>query len=127
MLLKCPVSLGEVVDKITILEIKQEKIDDTGKVQHVKNELENLNTMLETLDLDGVDELKQELKKINLTLWEIEDDIRDMEAAQNFDKQFVELARSVYKTNDQRFLVKKKINERFGSDIQEVKSYKKYE
>lgn len=126
MLVECPVSLGELVDKLTILEIKKIKIEDKQKVEHVENERKHLSSLLESLDLQGVDELKEELKNINLTLWQIEDDIRDLEAVQNFNEEFVDLARSVYKTNDQRFLVKKKINEKFGSNIHEVKSYKNY-
>jgi len=123
----CPVSLGELVDKISILRIKMEKIKDHQKVFHVKNEEDKLFKKLSELKLDGIDQFLQQLVKINSELWEIEDLIRDKEREKDFGEGFIELARSVYVTNDQRFRVKNEINEKYSSGIVEVKSYQNYE
>ena len=127
-IIKVPVSPGEVLDKITILEIKSERINDPGKVANVQRELELLlNTWRQSVDQDEtVSRIHAELKTINEALWEIEDDIRDKERAREFDQRFIELARSVYVTNDQRANAKKELNLYLGSEIVEEKSYQDY-
>lgn len=124
MLIECPVSLGELVDKITILEIKTERIEDPERVALAQKELNDLSSKLESLDLEGISEFTAELKGINEKLWVIEDDIRLKEKALDFGAEFIDLARSVYVTNDLRFKVKNSINMRYNSGIKEVKSYK---
>lgn len=123
-----PVSFGEVLDKITILEIKVERIADPAKVVNVRRELDALNeTWAEAVsDHDAIAALRQQLKAINEQLWVIEDDIRDQEAAQDFGPRFIELARAVYVTNDQRAAIKKAINLALGSRFVEEKSYQDY-
>jgi len=123
-----PISPGELLDKITILEIKSERIESAEKKANVINEL----GMLTKVWTDAVSEdadiisMRSELKKINEALWDIEDDIRDEERAKRFSDKFIELARSVYVTNDQRADVKKRINVHLKSDIVEEKSYQDY-
>lgn len=123
-----PVSFGEVLDKITILEIKSERITDPQKVNNVRKELAELSRVwdqvVENQDLIATE--RQALKTINEQLWEIEDDIRDREAAQDFGERFIALARAVYVTNDQRAAVKKQINLALGSSFVEEKSYQDY-
>ena len=124
-----PVSPGEVLDKITILEIKSERIKDADKVANVRTELALLqDTWSKAVDGDDdvVRDLHRELKEINEALWDIEDDIRDKERQKDFDQEFIELARSVYYTNDRRSKVKKQLNVHLGSQIIEEKSYKDY-
>jgi len=123
-----PVSPGEVLDKITILEIKSERMSDAEKVANVRVELELLQeTWASSVEEDSVIvDLHAQLKEINEALWEIEDDIRDKERAKEFDERFVELARSVYFTNDRRSQVKKDLNLHLGSEIIEEKSYQDY-
>ena len=127
-IIQVPVSPGEVLDKITILEIKSERMDDPGKLANVRRELELLQgAWLQTVDDDEtVREIHAKLKSINEDLWEIEDDIRDKERAREFDERFIELARSVYVTNDQRANAKKELNVYLGSEIVEEKSYQDY-
>ena len=123
-----PISPGELVDKITILEIKKEFIIDSNKLKNINYEY-NLLMEIYNDDIsktDGVDALKTELKNINLSLWKIEDDIRDCERDKIFDNTFVELARSVYFTNDKRSKVKLEINLLLNSSLVEEKSYKDY-
>ena len=123
-----PVSPGEVLDKITILEIKSERMTDEGMLRNVQAELSLLNKAWEervTPD-DTVLRIHTELKRINEALWEIEDDIRDKERAREFDERFIELARSVYYTNDKRAAAKKALNLHLGSMIVEEKSYRDY-
>ncbi|WP_203143828.1 DUF6165 family protein [Marinobacter mangrovi] len=123
-----PVSFGEVLDKITILEIKSERIEDADKVRNVRLELDELSkTWNEAVpDQSAIGELRQQLKAVNEALWEIEDDIRDQEAAQDFGSRFIELARAVYVTNDKRAAIKKEVNLALGSRFVEEKSYKDY-
>ena len=123
-----PVSPGEVLDKITILEIKSERMTDPEKVANVRVELALLQeTWANAVSRDPViDDLHDQLKKINETLWEIEDDIRDKERVKEFDERFIELARQVYFTNDGRSQVKKELNLHLGSLIIEEKSYQDY-
>ena len=128
-IIQVPVSPGEVLDKITILEIKSERMDDPDKLANVRRELALLQgTWQQTVDDDEtVRRIHAELKSINEALWEIEDDIRDKERAREFDKRFIELARSVYVTNDQRANAKKELNIYLGSEIVEEKSYQDYQ
>jgi transcriptional regulator of nitric oxide reductase len=127
--IKVPVSPGEVLDKITILEIKSERMSDPEKVANVRVELSLLQeTWREFIrDDDVIRGLHAQLKEVNEALWEIEDDIRDKERAKEFDERFIELARAVYVTNDRRSRVKKELNLHLGSEIIEEKSYQDYE
>ena len=120
------ISAGELIDKITILEIKKEKINDDQKLNDVNKELISLNsTMKEFIpDLNKVSNLKNDLKNINLKLWDIEDSKRNAEKNKKFDEEFIQLARNVYKFNDERAKIKLLINIALGSNIKEVKSYK---
>jgi len=126
--IKVPVSPGEVLDKITILEIKSERMSDPEKVSNVRVELALLQQTWDEAIADDEDirRLRAQLKEINEALWEIEDDIRDKERAREFDERFVELARAVYFTNDRRSEVKKELNLHLGSQIIEEKSYQDY-
>ncbi|PIK16441.1 DUF6165 family protein [Halobacteriovorax sp. JY17] len=126
MNIQCEVSLGELVDKISILKIKMEKIKDTSKTDLVLSEYKALNKTLEELRLSGIENYLSKLQKINTELWEIEDDIRECEKRSDFSSQFISLARSVYITNDQRFAVKNEVNNKYGSSMKEVKSYEEY-
>ncbi|PAU82269.1 hypothetical protein CK501_03745 [Halovibrio salipaludis] len=122
-----PVSFGEVLDKITILEIKSERISDPSKVANVRRELDDLSrAWQETVDAGLVAPQRDQLKRINEELWEIEDGIREQEAAGDFGERFIELARAVYFTNDRRAAVKKDVNEALGSRYVEEKSYQDY-
>jgi len=123
-----PVSPGELLDKITILRIKSERIADAGKRANVVHELDLLSeTADDTLPPSGsLDRLVEELQSVNEALWDIEDAIRDCERAADFGPRFVELARSVYVTNDRRAALKRQINELLGSAIVEEKSYNAY-
>jgi hypothetical protein len=126
--IKVPVSFGEVLDKITILEIKSERIKDDAKLKNVKLELNELNATWTNAvsDQSAIAQLRQQLKAVNEELWVIEDDIRDQEADQNFGARFIELARAVYVTNDKRASLKKDINLALGSRFVEEKSYQDY-
>jgi hypothetical protein len=125
MRLEIPASLGEVLDKISILKIKNEMIKDEEKLIEIRNEEAQLTKKVDAQNLELGDFLN-ELLQVNRKLWKIEDDIRELERKGQFDKVFIDLARSVYITNDQRFDIKNSINLKFGSDIKEVKSYEKY-
>ncbi len=119
-----PVSLGELIDKITILEIKQ--IHMTGiKLKNVDKELKLLKKILQDKNLEIDIDLINNLKEVNNNLWQIEDNIRIKESNHKFDKEFIQLARSVYKENDKRSLIKKEINQRYHSELVEEKSYNK--
>ncbi len=122
------VAPGELIDKITILEIKAERIDEPAKLANVRIELEAITatrdkSVPQSIELD---ELSDELKKINIKLWEIEDDIRNCERNKDFGPEFVRLARSVYVTNDIRASLKRDINKLLGSRLIEEKSYAGY-
>ena len=122
------ISVGELLDKISILEIKQKNIKDEHKIKIISKELESLNNSLKK-DVNFTDEIKllyEDLKKINLKLWNIEDGKRDCERNGDFGEKFIQLARSVYIENDQRAKIKNKINKLSGSNIYEVKSYDRY-
>tara|TARA_Y100001968_G_scaffold109363_1_gene98917 strand:- start:778 stop:1191 length:414 start_codon:yes stop_codon:yes gene_type:complete len=120
-----PISLGELIDKITILEIK--KLYMTGeKLNNVKKELELLKSILQDKNIEIDSDLINNLKIINNSLWNIEDKIRLKECNQQFDNEFIELARSVYLKNDIRASIKKEINQKYNSDLVEEKHYNKY-
>ena len=127
-LIHVPISPGELLDKITILEIKSERMTDPAKLENVRRELDLLGqTWQQAVSIDAtVQRIHDELKRVNEALWVIEDDIRDKERAREFDDVFIGLARSVYVTNDQRARAKKELNTYLGSDIVEEKSYKDY-
>ncbi len=127
-----PISPGELIDKITILQIKSERMSDPAKIANVRTELSLLDTTWRksahaaangavSIDAEWAD-----LKRINSALWDIEDRIRDKERARQFDQEFIELARAVYVTNDERAAVKRTINTKLGSRIVEEKSYASY-
>jgi len=118
-----PVSIGELVDKITILEIKSERIADPAKLANVARELTLLRATLGRVIDDAPDAI-HDLRKVNSALWDVEDDLRDLEAKGEFGDTFVELARSVYRLNDRRAALKRDINQACGSDLVEEKSYK---
>lgn len=126
--IKVPVSFGEVLDKITILEIKSERIKDESKLENVRRELKELSATWNDAveDQAAIADLRAQLKAVNEELWVIEDDIRDQEAAQDFGPRFIELARAVYVTNDKRAALKKDINLALGSRFVEEKSYQDY-
>jgi hypothetical protein len=123
-----PVSIGELIDKITILEIKLERIEDEAKCGNVRRELEALRAVRDR-ELDGragLAPLAAALKAVNEKLWVIEDEIRACERGQSFGREFVELARAVYRANDERARIKRSINEAMGSTLVEEKSYAPY-
>ena len=125
--MKIEVSIGEIVDKLSILKIKTENITDKVKLDNVIKEYEYLLGVVENdLNISTESNLYKELLSINKELWVIEDDIRDKERDKLFDDEFISLARSVYFTNDKRADVKKRINIEYGSDFVEEKSYNKY-
>ena len=127
MLINTPISLGELVDKISILIIKQKNITDETKLDHVKKELDFLQkTLMNYVQQEEINNYLENLININSKLWNIEDDIRECERKKLFDKTFIDLARSVYFTNDERAKVKNDINKTFGSELVEVKSYEEY-
>lgn len=127
MLINTPISLGELVDKISILMIKKKNISDSIKLQHVNKELEFLQiTLNKYITEEEINEFLLKLVNINSKLWDIEDDIRECERKKLFDQTFIDLARSVYFTNDERAKVKNDINKTFGSELVEVKSYEEY-
>ncbi len=119
---------GELIDKITILDIKMERIEDAAKRENVSIELNTLNAARDKSvpSSDALTDLTAQLKKVNEALWEIEDDIRDCERASDFGDTFVQLARSVYITNDKRAALKREINDLLGSRLVEEKSYADY-
>ena len=123
-----PVSPGELLDKITILRIKVARILDAAKLANVKLELELLEASWRDSGCAALAQAQDEhaLQHVNEQLWDIEDRIRDKEAKQTFDREFIELARAVYVSNDERAAIKKRINVRLGSRIVEEKSYKQY-
>ena len=119
------ISAGELIDKITILEIKNQKIKDQEKLKEINKELMSLNTTMNKLipDVSKIEKFKSNLKEINLKLWDIEDGKRAAEKDGDFGEKFINLARNVYKFNDERAKIKLSINITLGSNIKEVKSY----
>ena len=124
--MKVEVSNGEIIDKITILLIKSEKISDNKKLINIKKELNELLPLMDEIDINMDDYNFKKLKEMNLSLWDIEDKLRKLESKEYFGPQFVELARLVYHTNDQRAGIKKNINIETNSLLVEEKSYEKY-
>ena len=123
-----PISPGELLDKITILRIKSARMSDAAKLANVRHELQLLEQTWATAVPVGVDLSGEEraLEAVNERLWDIEDQIRDEEDAQRFDARFIELARAVYVSNDERAAIKKRINTKLGSALVEEKSYRPY-
>ena len=127
MIINTPISLGELIDKISILVIKEKKITDEKKNNLIRKELTLLRkTLNEVANNNSINNYLNQLIDVNSTLWKIEDEIRDCEKNKKFDQKFIELARSVYITNDRRAEIKLEINNKFGSKIVELKSYTKY-
>jgi hypothetical protein len=123
-----PISWGELIDKITILQIKLENLTSHDALNNVARELKQLQSIFlkycpETINLK---QFELELKRVNQQLWDIEDKIREKEKYKSFDAEFIQIARSVYITNDERSRIKRSINETFGSDLIEEKSYSDY-
>ena len=128
MRIEIPVSFGELIDKLTILEIKKSKITDNEKLKNIQLEFELLNKKYQT-KLKDTNELQvfyDALLEVNHKLWKIEDKIRILENNKEFNEEFIDLARSVYKSNDERFAIKNEINKTFDSEIQEQKEYENY-
>jgi hypothetical protein len=122
-----PVSVGELIDKLSILHVKQMKISNPEKLEYVNKEFELLyNFSSVYLNNEEISKLYHELVKTNSELWEIEDMLRVIETEKKFDSKFIELSRLVYKTNDNRFIIKNKINQLTNSEIREQKDYVKY-
>ena len=123
-----PISWGELFDKISILQIKSEKILSPDSLKNIDREFKQLRLTFDKAFAENslALELAQELRKINSKLWDVEDQIREKEREKVFDNEFIQLARSVYITNDQRSVIKRKINEAFESELIEEKSYSKY-
>lgn len=130
MSVQIEVSFGELLDKITILEIKRERIADPQKLANVMRELASLSTVWAKLELgaaaEAVGEARRALREVNERLWVIEDDIRELERQRRFDADFIALARSVYQVNDQRARHKRRVDELLGSRLVEEKSYAPY-
>ena len=123
-----PISWGELFDKITILQIKSEKILSPDSLKNVDKELKELRLIFDKAFAENLLALEfmEKLRQVNFELWNIEDQIREKERKKAFDNEFIQLARSVYMKNDQRSVIKGKINKAFGSDLVEQKSYSKY-
>ena len=123
-----PISWGELFDKITILQIKKENLQEKNALKNIKVEHDQLNKIYNSnfLEDENAKRFMTSLKQINKKLWDIEDKIRDKEKSKEFDREFIELARNVYFTNDERSRIKKNINKTYGSQIIEEKSYSKY-
>ena len=130
MSLLIPASVGELIDKITILEIKQQRISDAAKQHNIARELVALMQVVDQQQLGypagPLAELGRELSAVNQQLWGIEDDIRECERQADFGPRFIELARAVYHRNDERAAIKRRINEQCGSELVEEKSYAAY-
>ncbi|PPR49884.1 MAG: hypothetical protein CFH15_00908 [Alphaproteobacteria bacterium MarineAlpha5_Bin5] len=127
MLIKTPISLAELLDKISILILKEKNIKDENKLILIRKELKYLNAVLDkNISKNKIHNYLESLLEVNTKLWNIEDDIRNCEKNKQFDQKFIDLARSVYFTNDKRSEIKLKINKEFGSEIVEVKSYEEY-
>jgi hypothetical protein len=130
MSLLIPASVGELIDKITILEIKQQRIPDAAKLHNIARELSALMQVVDQQQLGypagPLAELGRELSAVNQQLWGIEDDIRECERQADFGPRFIELARAVYHRNDERAAIKRRINEQCGSELVEEKSYAAY-
>ena len=122
------ISIGELLDKISILEIKLEKVKDKNNLEEIKKEYKILKEIqISSIEITGkIKDLYQSVKNVNTELWDIEDKLRISEKNQNFDKNFIELARGVYFANDKRALLKSEINKELKSNIREIKQYINY-
>ena len=126
-MLSVPVSVGELIDKLSILQVKKIKVTNTDKLLFINKEYDLLHEMSsEFLQRKDILKIYDDLINTNLKLWEVEDELRVIESTKNFDNTFTELARSVYYTNDERFRLKDKINSLTNSEIKEQKDYKEY-
>ena len=127
VMITIPVSVGELIDKLSILRVKQTKITNPEKLTYVNKEFELLyNFSSVYFNNEEISKLYHELVETNSKLWDIEDKLRVLETEKNFESEFIELARAVYYTNDKRFVLKNEINERTSSEIREVKEYVEY-
>jgi hypothetical protein len=127
-MIQIPVSVGELIDKLSILNIKQTMISDNSKLEFIDKEFELLyNFSLEYLNNEEIFKSYYELIQVNTRLWKIEDELRIIESQKKFDNNFIELSRLVYKNNDIRFTIKNKINQLTNSEIQEQKDYVNYQ
>ena len=128
MIINIPISWGELIDKITILEIKMDRIQDVKKLENINKELQALTLVFSEgcPEPESIEKLKAELRAVNEQLWEIEDDIRRYEKAKDFSQGFIDLARAVYINNDQRAALKREINTVLKSELFEEKSYEDY-
>ena len=124
--MKVDISIGELVDKVTILSIKSKKIKDKARLRNIRNEYDLIKDAMEGLGIKVSSGEFKKLKEINLKLWDIEDNIRIKEAKKEFDNDFIQLARSVYFNNDDRAAVKREINLKYGSELIEEKEYVDY-
>jgi len=123
-----PVSVGELIDKLSILQVKKQKITNEEKLEYINKEFELLYNLSSVyLDIKELETLYNILVKTNSKLWDIEDKLRVLESEKKFDKDFIELARNVYFTNDERFSLKNQINKITDSEIREIKEYIKYQ
>lgn len=130
MQIEVPISVGELLDKLSILKIKSESISDAGKLQNITYELQLLSSKEQTLHVsnhEAIDRLKDELYQVNKAIWNTEDDIRECESRHDFGEQFIALARAVYHSNDRRSRIKRQINCLCQSTIIEEKSYRDYQ
>ena len=126
-MLSVPVSVGELIDKLSILQVKKIKVTNTDKLVFINKEYDLLYEMSsEFLQRKDILQIYDDLISTNLKLWEVEDELRVIESTKNFDDTFIELARLVYYTNDERFRLKDKINSLTNSEIKEQKDYKEY-
>ena len=128
MIINIPISWGELIDKITILEIKMDRIQDVKKLENINKELQALRLIFDQdcSEPEMIGQLKAGLREVNEKLWEIEDDIRRCEKAKDFSQRFIDLARAVYINNDQRAALKREINTVLKSELFEEKSYEDY-
>ena len=124
--MKIDISIGELVDKVTILSIKLKMVKDEAKLANIKKEYDLLTIPMEEIGIKSESDEFKRLEAVNMKLWKIEDDIRIKEAKQEFDDDFIKLARSVYFENDDRAAIKKEINLKFGSELVEEKEYVDY-
>ena len=126
-MISIPVSIGEMIDKLSILQVKKTKVKDEKKLEFINNEFELLyNFSLEYLNDSEIESIFHQLVDVNSSLWDIEDKLRVLESEAKFDEEFVKLARNVYFTNDERFRLKNEINLISNSEIREIKDYVKY-
>jgi hypothetical protein len=126
-MISIPVSVGEMIDKLSILQVKKTKIKDDNKLEFINKEFELLyNFSLEYLNDNEIESIYHQLVDVNLSLWDIEDKLRILESEKKFNEDFIKLARNVYFTNDERFRLKNEINLISNSEIREIKDYVKY-